>query len=575
MYRTFTVLLTLLLLALPSTAFASGLTVILLDTSRAMGERWQGSLKIEQAENQISSIVRGIPSGQKVAVIGFGGDACQPTLLLDTSDAALAITSLDAALGRVKTSGSRGLVGGLDAGLTLAEEARPDQVTFLVYTSGVDQCDESIEDLATRWNASPLTISLTGYGLDVTGQPATDLAQGMGGLGGAFQAFGAPTELTTTAPPPQQAAGNGLQLMINLPPAEDADDPDFVVAQARIEVYPAGGNTPIWQQSVTSSTFVDVPLGSYDVSARWNGETRWRRNVTIGGGHPAVVQFDFSQGVGNVNIMIGDFLDTPMPGELTVVNQENEEIVFSDSGQSSYRLSLPPGTYIATATVGEVSNEETFDVDEGDTLTIPIGVDAALGQAMISINNQDSVPVNGEILLYDAESGKLLNTWDATASVIANVASGNYEVVARVGTTEDVQTFTVTDDEQVDVEFILDVPLGSLLVRLFDTNGVSVLGTIQVFDSTGNLVPHYELENFSDSEFTFDLPAGIYSIAASSDSLTRNISGVAVTEGDENEVTIEFPSGTFGAGGSEPPIGGDTGGDAGDDGDDGDDDGMG
>lgn len=185
--------------------------------------------------------------------------------------------------------------------------------------------------------------------------------------------------------------------------------------------------------------------------------------------------------------------------------------------------------------------EQDFEVGEGDRRTISLMVEAVLGQALISLNNQDLMPVNGDLYLYHGESGDLLETWTSTSSVRASLPAGDYEVTARVGTVEETLTFSIAEGDETLVEFELQVPVGSLYVALRDSARQSVYGTLRVFDSQGNEVKYYELELFEDSDFSFDLPVGTYSLRATVDGVTRTSSSVQVREDEESEVIIEFP----------------------------------
>lgn len=515
---------------------AGGLTICVVDTSRPMQERWGGQRKWDLLTTYVINVVRNVDVRDQVAVIGFGSDRCEPTLLLAQTDALMAASSIEGRLASVVPGGDRALVGGLESALLLASESRADTIRILAFTSGVDQCRENLRSLTGR--ASRISgLNLQLFGLDMVSDLALELTEGIGQLGGTFRPFDGPEDFTATIGQVQGPSRAGLQVLINAPPSDSGD----VSQMARLEVYAEGGRQPIWTQSVSGSTVIDLPMGKYDVMARFGGESRWRRGLVVSGSNPTVVQFDFAQGVGRIRLELADPMGNPVPGDVVIYERGSDVEIARQRGQAQLALDLPPGSYRAEITVGSEVLEQDFEVGEGDRRTIGLMVEAVLGQALISLNNQDLMPVNGDLYLYHGESGDLLETWTSTSSVRASLPAGDYEITARVGTVEETLTFSIVEGDETLVEFELQVPMGSLYVTLRDSARQSVYGTLRVFDSQGNEIKYYELELFEDSDFSFDLPVGTYSLRATVDGVTRTSSSVQVREDEESEVIIEFP----------------------------------
>lgn len=530
----------LILLATIAPTFAAGLTIIVVDTSRPMNERWGGETKWNLVTTYIVNAIRSLPATDEAAIIGFGADRCEPTLLLPKTDALQASASAEGKLLTVAIGGDRALVAGLDSALAMASESGATAIRILAFTSGVDQCRENMRDLLTRASRIQGQLELQVFGLDMVSDQALEIIEGVGALGGTFRPFEGATDFTETITATQAPARPGLQVLVNTPSPDDVDS-DARPMEARLEVYAEGGREPIWQQAVAGSTLIELPIGRYDVRCRFGAESRWRRSIIVGGSSPTLIQFDFAQGVGRIRLELADQVGSPMPGEVVIRERDSEQEVARQRGQSSVALDLAPGDYVATITIGSEEYTEEFTVDEGDERTISLTVEAVLGQALISVNNYDAQPINCDLYLYQAESGDLLETWPSTSSIRANLAAGDYEVVARIGTLEETQIFSVQEGDETEVSFTLDLPTGSLFVSLRDTDGASVYGTLRVFDSQGNEVQYYEQELYEDSEFSFSLPVGTYSVRANSDGVSRSASSVVVREDEESEVIIEFP----------------------------------
>lgn len=536
-----------LLLATALPAMADTVTIAVVDTSRAMGELWQGETRWERLSSHLNSIASNQKTTDRFAVIGFGSERCEATLLLDPVQAAA--TRLPGVLPGVTSGGDRALVAGIDTAFTMAQESGADNATILVFTSGQDQCGEDVSTLRGKFEQATVPVQLMVYGLEMAADLSMDVTEQVGAVGGTFQTFETSESFHGSLQNfQQQSSQAGLHVLANLPPNVDNDP--ALDTQPRLEVYAQGTGNLIWQQTFDRSAFVTLPPGEYDVMVRWGGDSRWNRGIRVTGVKPSVSQFDFASGVGNVSVDVTDFFGTPLKGQVRILDPVTEEEISTQDGQSNYGLTLAPGSYIIEAMVGENLQRETIFVEEGETISVPILLEASMGQALLSINNQDADPINGDFIVYQDGEDEAVETFRSTASVRVSLPAGDYQAVARVGEEEQVQNFTISDGEETEVPFELDVALGSIFVELVEEdNGNAILGSIEVFDEQGSQIPHFELENFMDSEFSFNVPVGIYSIRVESDGIVRTVNGVTVRADEETSVTVEFPEGTFGESG--------------------------
>lgn len=531
-------LLTLLSTALP--VQAGSLTLLVVDSSRTMQERWEGTTKWEQVTAYCATLVRNLRGADEVGLITFGNDRCEPALQVTPSDPALAIPLVESHLTALLPTGDRALVGGIESAMLLASDSRADLVRILVFTSGLDQCRDDLRSLIARARNVRVPLELQIFGLDMRAEAAFELTEVAGAIGGTFRPFEGSQQFTASLPDTRQSSRPGLQVLVNVP--RDAMDDEQLAP--RLEVYLAGTSTVIWQQTLEGSAFVELTPGIYDVQVRWAGDGRWQRNVRIGGPTASVVQFDFSQGIGKIQLQLQDDLGGALPGAVRIINVETGAEVSNQQGRSTVSLDLPPGTYRAEIRIGTTFTEEEFVVGEGDNRIMPIFIESVLGQALISINNQDLSPVNADIRLYDRETGSLMETWQSTSWIRANLPEGEYEAVIRAGTQEESQIFQVYEGEETEVEFSIQLPLGSIYVRLEDRDGLPVWGILRVFDSQGQEVKYQELELIEDSDFSVQLPVGTYSLRATADGVTKTMSSVTVREDEETEVQFVF--GSFG-----------------------------
>jgi len=245
--------------------------------------------------------------------------------------------------------------------------------------------------------------------------------------------------------------------------------------------------------------------------------------------------------MGELAIEILDIDNERLKGSLVIMD-ELDSVVFEGKGNSYYRVSLPAGFYSAEVTVGDIV--EYFDYIEifDDSITdfiAPISITP--GRVEVVVNNLDGVPINASVVIED-ESGTIVGEAEFTSNYKITLPPGNYTALVTTSNgKQETYPFYMPEGDNVSVAVDIDAPMGSVLVYLNNPDGDEVYGYLKVFDERGRAVSHFEWESVEDSQFTFDLPVGMYRIQADSDGVVRTVDNVHVDEFDETVVYITFP----------------------------------
>jgi len=507
--------------------------LVLLDSSDGMGDEVGGERILYVAVKEVIKLIDSLDPDSKVGVMVFGhtAEGCEDAELIipfGKPD----ISNIREQLGKLSPSGRRGLIDSIEKALVQLEKESEERAVIFLVTSGWDECggrDFLVED-AFKKSRIEVRLVIIAINPDIRD---SDKLKDIATMGhGTYHQVENPVELGNLLAEIAKGTKAGLQVIMR------GSDPD--VPGAQLKVYDDKARV-IFNQTIEGFFSTDLASGSYDIQLIYQGNSFWRRDVSVKKDESTQVVFDLDIAMGELRIEIMDSNNERMKGNV-VVQDDLGQVVYEGSGQSEYSITVPPGTYSAEITVGsEVEYFDGIEVLEEGIAYFPAVFSVMMGTAEIVVNNADGVPVNASIVIEDSE-GKQVASSDYTSTFLVNLPPGDYSaIVTTRADQQEVVPFYVPEGDNITVGVEVEALMGSILVRLVTAEGDAVYGRIRVYDERGREIPHFERESTEDSEFSFELPVGTYRIEAQVEDVIRTLDGVTVQEGEENIVDITFP----------------------------------
>jgi hypothetical protein len=433
-------------------------------------------------------------------------------------------------LAKITPTGNRGLIDALEKGLKSLSQS--DYSVIYAVTSGKDQCGDRVYYLEDVFKEYGRNVNVIIIGIDVEMRDADELQDIASLNNGIFKSVAQPASLEKVFRELSDSTkGNVLVTVEGDEIGEDS---------VTLRIFNNRGQVV---QSTKMSGFYNISLesGTYDFEIFFDGTSHWQRQVFIQSGQPEKIAFDLDAAIGDLKIEIFDLEDTRLKGDIKVFD-ENDAVIYEGEAETEFLISLPEGFYTVEVKIGE--EVETFDfieVEEKTLTTFPAVMNVLSSTAEITLNNVDGIPVHGSIVIENAE-GKIIadSEYSSTLSVI--LPPGYYKAIVSTKTGDkQEEEFYLPEGDNLTVDIVVDVPLGSIVVELKTPDGYEVWGRIKVFDDRGHLLPHFDYESIEESQFAFDLPAGVYRIQAEADGVIRTVDGVQVSGDEETVVEIVFP----------------------------------
>jgi len=159
------------------------------------------------------------------------------------------------------------------------------------------------------------------------------------------------------------------------------------------------------------------------------------------------------------------------------------------------------------------------------------------GNLSVFLYDENGVPVNGQITVYDASNNPVQAAYDAP-SLIKDLPEGSYTVEGKYRN-EVKQETSVQVGRGVGrtIKFIFAQNTGNIHLRLVDSLLGPVKGTIKVRDFNYETV----YEGGPASNFQIALPEGSYDIEATAGSQSYTQSGVTITGNTIQDIEIPIP----------------------------------
>jgi len=519
-------------LVVPAAFAQTDRTLVILDCSSAMRTEVKGERMIYIAKKELVGFVEKLKSNSIVGIMVFGhtSNRCDDAELIVPFGAPDSGKVRDA-LSPITNPGSRGLFNAMKKGMKLLSESSENPVMYVI-TSGGDQCGDRayvVQDAYEQYGSKARIVII---GLDVSTRDADNLKDLASLVGGVYKEMPYPQQLNSELAKITQSQHGNLVVYMR------GADPE--VPQGTLKIYDDRSKRVEKIQIDSMHTF-NLNPGTYDIELTYKGRNFWERGVKISSDGQKQVEFILDKAMGELAIEILDIDNERLKGSLVIMD-ELDSVVFEGKGNSYYRVSLPAGFYSAEVTVGDIV--EYFDYIEifDDSITdfiAPISITP--GRVEVVVNNLDGVPINASVVIED-ESGTIVGEAEFTSNYKITLPPGNYTALVTTSNgKQETYPFYMPEGDNVSVAVDIDAPMGSVLVYLNNPDGDEVYGYLKVFDERGRAVSHFEWESVEDSQFTFDLPVGMYRIQADSDGVVRTVDNVHVDEFDETVVYITFP----------------------------------
>lgn len=514
-------------------AFAqSDRTLVILDCSTTMRTEVKGELMIYIAKRELVGFVEKLKSNSIVGIMVFGhtSNRCDDAELIVPFGAPDGARVRDA-LSPITNPGSRGLFQAMKKGMELLSESSENPVMYVI-TSGGDQCGDRayvVQDAYEQYGSKARIVII---GLDVSTRDADSLKDLASLVSGVYKEVPYPQQLNSELAKITQSQHGNLVVYMR------GADPEM--PQGTLNLFDNRSKLVEKLQIDSMHTF-NLNPGSYDIELTYKGRNFWERGIEISSDGQKQVEFMLDKAMGEIEFEILDIENERLKGSLVLMD-ESESVVFEGKGNSYYRVSLPAGFYSAEVTVGDIVEYfdyiEIFDNSITDFVA-PISITP--GRVEVVVNNFDGVPINASVVIED-ENGTIVGDAEFTSNYKITLPPGSY--TARVTTSsgkQETHSFYMPEGDNIIVAVDIDAPMGSVLVYLNNPEGDEVFGYLKVFDERGRAVSHFEWESVEDSQFTFDLPVGMYRIQADSGGIVRTVDSVHVDEFDETVVYITFP----------------------------------
>jgi hypothetical protein len=432
---------------------------------------------------------------------------------------------------KITNPGSRGLFHAMKKGMKLLSESSENPVMYVI-TSGSDQCGDRAYVVQDAYELYGSKARIVIIGMDVSTRDADNLKDLASLVGAVYKEVPYPQQLNSELAKITQSQHGNLVVFMR------GADPE--IPQGTLKIFDDRSKRVENIQIDSIHTF-NLNPGTYDIELTYKGRNFWEREVKISSDGQKRVEFVLDKAMGELAIEILDIDNERLKGSLVIMD-ELDSVVFEGKGNSYFRVSLAAGFYSAEVTVGDIV--EYFDYIEifDDSITdfiAPISITP--GRVEVVVNNLDGVPINASVVIED-ESGTIVGESEFTSNYKITLPPGNYTALVTTSSgKQETHSFFMPEGDFVIVAVDIDAPMGSVIVYLNNPSGDEVYGYLRVFDERGRAVSHFEWESVEDSQFTFDLPVGMYRIQADSDGVVRTVDSVHVDEFDETVVYITFP----------------------------------
>ena len=531
MIKILIVIVTLLLVA-PAAFAQSEKVLVILDCSSEMSKEVGSEKMIYVLKKEVMNFVSKLKSDSTVGVMVFGHtqDKCNDAELLvpfATPNPELVRNNL----APVNTFGNRGLYYAMEKGFNLIGRSG-DISSIYVITSGLDQCGDRMYMVEDAYKAIGKNARITIIALDVDSRASDRLKDLTSLVDGSLNEISYPSQLSGILDNISKSLKGNLIIFLR---GTDPYSP-----KGTIRIYDDQMKT-VDSDTIENIYSSNLDSGVYNIQLTYKGKVFWKREVFVDENKPLQLMFDLDKPTGELNINFQDNEYTRIKGSLTLFD-DTDTVVFEASNQAEFHMSLPAGYYTAKVKVGqEIDTFDFIEIVENKVTDFPVIFAILTGRVEIIVNNFDGVPVNASISIQDDE-GNVVGETDYTSTYSIVLPPGEYfAVVTTPQGEQDSYPFYLPGGDNISVPIDIEIQMGSVLVNLLDIRGYGVFGWIKVFDSKGRSIPHFEWESIEDSQFTFDLPAGIYRIQAESDGVIRTVDSVQVNPSDETILDIIFP----------------------------------
>ena len=512
--------------------------MLLLDASGSMatpGETGTGATKFGELAPALTAMLNELPADIAVGLRIVGGspsaDCYSSTLYSPLSTGERG--SIQDTVAGIHPAGTRALYYGIEQGITDFPNYTPGDRILLVITDAADACNRNFAVLASTYKNTPNQPRIVIFGLDLTNADLNTLGEFVGEFGGRLTPLASTSELSDALVKFAREFTNNIRVHLQ--------DPTGTGVKGDITIKSITNGKVVAETLDQADYSTNLPPDTYQVKARYLGQEVSSEQFTIRAGESKTISLTFPGHLEEFVINLKDTFGNPVKAKVTFINTAGDRIITTDLN-NRHKVNLPPDTYTLEIKVGD--HQETVYgviVGPGQPPSRDIEIPIEMGVIEAEVTNSQGAPISALIKILDAD-GTIIDQTPNSSHLYSPVPPGQYEVTAEANGVKGSQTVYIYQGDQKQVGIELDIPTGSLHIKLRTESDGDAWGWVNLYDSAGNLVKKFAPEVAESPDWDFeDLPEGVYRIEAEVDTVVRTRSGVVIKSDVEAQVTITFP----------------------------------